>query len=143
MPLVLKIRCLRKGSKFPTYAYSGDAGLDLFAAERVILKKGERKTVPTGIAVEIPKGHAGLLWDKSSVSLQGGLKTIGGVIDAGYRGEIMVGFANISGKRVVIEKDQKVAQMIIQKFESVKVREVARLSDSHRGGRAFGSSGKK
>lgn len=143
MSLILKIKRLRKNAKLPQYAYRGDAGVDLFAAEKVIFNKDDRKTVATGIAIEIPKSYVGLIWDKSSVPLRDGLKTIGGVVDEGYRGEIMVGLANISGKRVVVEEGQKVAQMIIQKFESVKMKEVAKLSDSHRRGKAFGSSGRR
>ncbi len=142
MPLTLKIKKLRNGAKLPHYAYGGDAGMDLFAAEKIVFQKGERNTIPTGIAMEIPKGHVGLIWDKSSVSLRDGIKTIGGVIDAGYRGEILVGLANLSGKRVVVERGQKIAQMIIQKFESAKIKEVNKLSNSHRGEKSFGSSGK-
>lgn len=143
MARILKIKRLRESAKLPRYAYAGDAGLDLFSCETLTMKNGERAGIKTGIAVEISKGHVGLVWDKSSVGARDGLKTLGGVIDHGYRGEVIVGMVNLSGKTYRIEQGQKIAQMVIQKFESVNVKETNTLSDSHRATRAFGSSGRK
>lgn len=140
-PIRVKIKKI-KDVKLPKYEYHGDAGLDLHASERCVLKKGEKMAVPTGIALEIPEGYVGCIWDKSGLSVKHGLKTLGGVIDSGYRGEIIVGLVNLSDKEYVIEKDHKVAQMIIQKKELVVLEEAEELSESVRKERGFGSSGK-
>jgi dUTP pyrophosphatase len=99
--------------------------------------------VSTGVAIEIPEGHVGLVWDKSSISFNKGLKVMGGVIDAGYRGEIIMNLLNVTDKEVVLEKGQKVAQMIIQKFEHCDILEVGTLSDTVRGEGKEGSTGHK
>lgn len=138
----IRIKKLKNDAVTPNYAHEGDAGMDLFAAEKVVLRSHERAQVKTGIAMEIPKGYVGLVWDKSGLSQKHGLKTLGGVVDAGYRGEVMVGVANISNETYTIEKGHKVAQMLIQKVESPEVVEAAELSDSARGDGGFGSTGK-
>jgi dUTP pyrophosphatase len=138
----LKIKRLDGEMPMPAYAYAGDAAFDLYAKEKTILKPGERKAVPTGIMMEIPEGYVGLVWDKSSVGIKGGIKTLGGVIDCGYRGEVLIGLINLSQEEYVFEKGHKLAQMIIQKKETVEIEEVDELADSHRGEGGFGSSGK-
>ncbi len=142
MNIRLKIKRLCADAKLPAYAMIGDAGLDLFASETVILKKGDKAAIPTGIAMEIPDGYVGLIWDKSGLAVKSGLKTLGGVIDSGYRGEVLVGMINLGAADFAFEKGNKIAQMIIQKKESVIVEEAAELSDADRGARGFGSSGK-
>lgn len=142
MPLAVKVKKLREDAMAPSYAHGDDAGMDLFAATAVVLRSHERAQVPTGVAMEIPEGYVGLVWDKSGLSQKYGLKTLGGVVDSGYRGEIMVGLANISNETYTLEKGHKVAQMLIQKIESPKVVEVEELSDSARGEGGFGSTGK-
>ena len=141
MSLTLKIKKLKDVTS-PKYEHPGDAGLDLFAAEATLLKSGERSAVPTGIAMEIPEGYVGLIWDKSGLSMKHGLKTIAGVIDSGYRGEVLVGMINLGKEDYLLEKNHKVAQMIIQKKEKVIVEEVESLSETKRGAHGFGSSGK-
>ncbi len=126
----------------PTYAHPGDAGLDMYTCEAVTVAPGERVTVSTGIAMEIPEGYVGLVWDKGGVSIKGGLKTLGGVVDSPYRGEIMIGIINLSSEPYVFEKGHKVAQMVIQKKENVSVEEVTELGDTSRGEGRFGSTGK-
>lgn len=138
----VKIKILGEGFKVPTYAYHGDAAFDLLARTEAELKPGEWKDVPTGLAMEIPEGYAGLIWDKSGVAIKNGLKTLGGVIDSGYRGEVKVGIVNLSDKKYKFEKGQKVAQMIIQKIERPEIVEVLELSETSRGDKGFGSSGK-
>lgn len=140
--LAIKIKKLKSDATLPNYAHAGDAGMDMYASEDVHIRKGERGKVPTGIAIEIPDGYVGLVWDKSGLSINHGLKTLGGVIDAGYRGEIIIGIANLSGEDYTIEKGHKVAQMLIQKIESPVIEEEGELSDSHRGEKGFGSTGK-
>lgn len=142
MPLPLKIKRFRKDAKIPQYAHMGDAGLDLYAVEDVTLAPNGRAGVPTGIAMEIPEGHVGLIWDKSGLSIKHGLKTLGGVVDSGYRGEVLVGIMNLSDTAYTIHKGEKVAQMIIQKKENIEVEEVSELSDTARGEGGFGSTGK-
>ena len=142
MQLKLKIKKLKPDAKLPEYALPGDAGLDLFAAEDFTLKPGEKGAVPTGIAMEIPDGYVGLIWDKSGLAMKHGLKTLGGVVDSGYRGEVLVGMINLGAADYVFEKNHKVAQMLIQKKESVALEEAAELSEAARGARGFGSSGK-
>jgi len=140
--MTLKIKKLDKEVNIPKYACDGDAGFDLLASKDFVIKKGEKGAVPTGIAVEIPKGYVGLIWDKSGLAIKNGLKTLGGVVDSGYRGEVMVGVINLGDSDYKFEKNHKVAQMIIQKAECVEIEEVETLSDTERGCGGFGSTGK-
>ncbi len=139
---LVKIKRLHQDAKIPSYAHPGDAGLDLYVAEDITLAPNERAGVPTGIAMEIPDGHVGLIWDKSGLSIKHGLKTLAGVVDSGYRGEVLVGIMNLSDAEYTIRKGEKVAQMIIQKKETIAVEEVDELSSTARGERGFGSTGK-
>jgi len=105
--ITIKIKKLKPDAVLPNYAHSGDAGMDMYASEDVHIRKGERAKVPTGIAMEIPEGYVGLVWDKSGLSINHGLKTLGGVIDAGYRGEIIIGIANLSSEDYTLKKGTK------------------------------------
>lgn len=138
----LKIKRLHADAKIPDYAHAGDAGMDLFCIESFTLAPGERTSIPTGIALEIPDGHVGLVWDKSGLSHKHGLKTIGGVIDSGYRGEIKIGITNLSNTIFVSEKGHRIAQILIQKVERLDVEEVEELTSTERGTSGFGSTGK-
>jgi dUTP pyrophosphatase len=139
----LKVKKTNKSAVLPSFAHPGDAGMDLFASENIVLKKGEKVAVPTGISMEIPEGYVGLIWDKSGLAIKNGLKTLGGVIDSGYRGEILIGIINLSKEDYIFEKGHKVAQMIIQKKEDVEIEEVDSLDEkTSRGGKGFGSTGK-
>lgn len=139
----LNVKKLTKDAKLPVFANPGDAGMDLYSAESLQIKKGERKIVKTGIAVEIPKGYVGLIWDKSGRAAKEGLHILAGVIDSSYRGEIMVVSQNLSQKQVRILKGEKIAQMLIQKVENPKISEVKELGSTQRGKGGFGSTGKK
>lgn len=140
--MILNIKKLHSDAKVPTYAHEGDAGFDLCAIENVTIKAGERALVRTGIAMEIPFGYVGLIWDKSGLSMNHGLKTLGGVVDAGYRGEVTAGIINLSTSDYVFTAGHKVAQMLIQKVERVEIKEVVELSDTARGDGGYGSTGK-
>lgn len=142
MKITVKIKRLSEETKLPAYAYPGDAAFDLLAGEETVLVPGERRDISTGLSFEIPEGYAGLIWDKSGIAMKGGIKTLGGVVDSGYRGEVRVGVVNLSAEPYVFEKGHKVAQMIIQKIEQAEIIEVEELSDTDRGVRGFGSSGK-
>ena len=138
----IKVKKLHPDAIVPKIAHPGDAGCDLFAVEGVTLEPGERGQVPTGLALAIPDGHVGLIWDKSGLSHKSGIKTLGGVVDSGYRGEILVGVINLSEESYTFEKGHKVAQMLIQKVESPIFEESEELSDTSRGEGGFGSTGK-
>ncbi|HTH93400.1 MAG TPA: dUTP diphosphatase [Candidatus Paceibacterota bacterium] len=124
------------------YAKAGDAGFDLYAKEDTVLMPGKYAGIATGVALEIEEGYVGLIWDKSGLAIKNGLKTLGGVVDAGYRGEIVVGMINLSDTPYTFEAGHKVAQMIIQKFETASFELVENLSETERGDTGFGSSGK-
>jgi dUTP pyrophosphatase len=138
-----KVKKLNKDAKMPTHGHPGDAGMDFYSVETVVFAPGTQERVRTGIAVEIPEGYVGLIWDKSSISFNTGLKIMGGVIDAGYRGEIIMNFLNTSDKEVIIEAGYKIAQMIIQKFEHCEIEEVSEISETVRGHGREGSTGRK
>lgn len=138
-----KVKKLNSEAKLPTKGHPGDAGIDFYTVDVVVFPPGEQVRVHTGVAIEIPEGCVGLLWDKSSVSFNMGLKSMGGVIDAGYRGEIIINLLNTGTKEVIMEKGQKVAQMIIQKFEDCDIVEVSELTDTVRGVGREGSTGYK
>lgn len=142
MQVTLKIKKLHPDAALPKYEHLGDAGGDLFCSEQVTLQPGERVSIPTGVAMEIPHGYVGLIWDKSGISHKGGLKTLGGVIDAGYRGEVKVGMINLSNVAYTFERGHKVAQILIQPIPDVVVEEASELSDTSRGTGGFGSTGK-
>ncbi len=139
----LKVKKLNSEAKLPTHGHPGDAGMDFFTIDDVVFPPGQRTRVHTGLSVEIPEGFVGLMWDKSSVSFNMGLKVLSGVIDAGYRGELIMCLLNTSDKEVFIPKGHKVAQMLIQKFEHCDILEVDELSDTVRGGGREGSTGVK
>lgn len=138
----IKIKKLNSEAKIPKHAHYNDAGMDLFAIDAFEMLSNERKSIPIGIAVEIPDGYVGLIWDKSGLSHKYGLKTFGGVVDAGYRGEISVGLMNLSNESFKFEKGHKIAQLLIQKVEHIEFEEVAELNDTSRGENGFGSTGK-
>ena len=138
----IKIKKLHPQAIIPSHAHSGDAGLDLFTVESLELEPGERKTIPLGLAIEIPDGYVGLIWDKSGLSHKYGIKSFGGVIDSGYRGEVHVGLMNLSDKFFSFEQGHKIAQILIQKIEQVNFIEAKDLSDSARGNKGFGSTGR-
>jgi dUTP pyrophosphatase len=138
----LLIKKLHPEAKVPTFAHTTDAGLDLCAIEHVTLAPGERRSIATGIAMAIPEGHVGLVWDKSGISHKGGLKTLGGVVDAGYRGEIFVGLLNASDVPYTFEAGHKVAQILIQPIVQPELIETDTLPEADRGEKAFGSTGK-
>ncbi|HLC89064.1 MAG TPA: dUTP diphosphatase, partial [Candidatus Nanoarchaeia archaeon] len=137
----LRVKKLTPSAILPKYANLNDAGMDLYASETIILPPQERKLIPTGIAMAIPPGYAGIIWDKSGLAAKHGIKTMGGVIDAGYRGEIKILVCNLSDTSYTFEKGTKVAQMLIQPVEQNKIVEVKELEETGRGKGGFGSTG--
>ena len=141
--MIIKVKKLHKDAKLPTHGHPGDAGMDFYAVESVHLPALGQVQVRTGVAVEIPEGCVGLIWDKSSISFKHGLKVMGGVIDASYRGEIIMSMKNLSDQDFTLEQGHKIAQMIIQKFEYCDILEVDKLSETVRGEGREGSTGHK
>jgi dUTP pyrophosphatase len=126
-------------AKLPTRAHPTDAGLDLYADETKTLAANERAFIKTGIKIAVPKNYAGLVWDKSGLA-QNGLTTIAGVIDAAYRGEVLVGVINLGQEPIEIKTGQKIAQLLIQPIELPEVAE-SKLDETVRGADGFGSTG--
>lgn len=140
---MIKFKRLHPDARIPSYAHPGDAGLDLYASDNYEIEPLGLVPISTGVATEIPDGYVGLIWDKSGLAIKNGLKVMGGVIDSGYRGEIVVGLANLSKEKFIMNKGEKVAQLIIQKVESAEVEIADNLPESERGKKGFGSSGRK
>jgi dUTP pyrophosphatase len=139
----LKIKRIVDKVPMPKYAYAADAGFDLYASESFVLNAGESLLVGAGIMMEIPEGFVGLIWDKSGIANNRHIKTVGGVVDSGYRGEIKVGLVNLGKEAQEFKVGDKIAQMLIQKIEYPEFIEVDELENSERGDRGFGSSGNK
>lgn len=137
----LKIKKLNPEAKIPTKGHPGDAGIDFYAISDVVFTPNSQERVHTGISIEIPDGYVGLIWDKSGISFNKGLKVMGGVIDAGFRGELVMSLYNTTNKEQKIEQGHKIAQMIVQKFEDCELVEVEELSDTVRGDGREGSTG--
>ena len=139
----LAIRRLRDDAVLPERAYSGDAGLDLAACERVELAPGERATVPTGLAVAIPEGFAGFVQPRSGLAARHGLTVVNspGLVDSGYRGELRVVLLNTDrSEPFVVEPGMRIAQLVVLPVPELELVEVDELPDSERGVRGFGSS---
>ncbi len=139
----LKITRIDKEVKLPGYAYEHDAAFDLPSREDVVVLPGEKKIVKTGLKMMIPKGHVGLIWDRSGLAAKKSIHCMAGVIDSGYRGEIGVVLINLGKEEFAIEKNMRIAQLLIQPVMQPKITEVEELDDSERGEGGFGSSGMK
>jgi dUTP pyrophosphatase len=140
----LKVRLLVPGAQLPTRAHDGDAGLDLRASEPATIGAGERAAVGTGIAVEIPPNHAGLVLPRSGLALRHGIALVNapGLIDAGYRGEIRVLLLNTDREHAFeLEPGDRIAQLLVTPFAAAEPIEAPELADSERGAGGFGSSG--
>ena len=137
------VRRLHPDAVVPSQAYEGDAGLDLAACEEVVLEPGERATVATGIAVEIPEGYAGFVQPRSGLAARHGIGVVNspGLIDSGYRGEVRVVLLNTDRSApFTVERGMRVAQLVVAPVASVRLVEVTELTASARGDRGFGSS---
>jgi dUTP pyrophosphatase len=141
----LKVRRLDEKARIPTRAHDGDAGLDLYALSDIELGPGERATIRTGIAVQIPSGQAGLVLPRSGLAARHGIALVNapGLIDAGYRGEILVLLLNTDRSQTCrLAAGERIAQLVLVCIESPHVHEVDELSASARGSGGFGSSGR-
>lgn len=140
----LPIRRLRAGAVLPRRAYAGDAGLDLAACKGLTLAPGERATVPTGLAVAIPDGHAGFVQPRSGLAARHGITIVNapGLVDTGYRGELEVVLLNTDPREpFTIEPGMRIAQLVVLPVPFVELVEVDELpASAERGVRGFGSS---
>lgn len=137
------VRRLRPDAQLPRQAYEGDAGLDLSACEGAVLEPGERVTIATGVAVEIPEGYAGFVQPRSGLAARHGIGIVNapGLIDSGYRGEIRIVLLNTDREHAfVVEPGMRIAQLVIAPVASVRLIEVDELAGTERGSRGFGSS---
>lgn len=141
--LVLRVKRLSPLAVLPSYARALDAGLDLASIEECTLAPGERRGVRTGLAIELAVGTLGLVLPRSGKALREGLTLANapGLIDAGYRGEVLVALVNLGDAAVVIHPGERIAQLVVLPFPSVRVVEVAELAASERGTGGFGHSG--
>jgi dUTP pyrophosphatase len=137
------VRRVRDDAVLPARAYAGDAGFDLAACESVTLGPGERATVSTGIAVEIPSGYAGFVQPRSGLASRHGIGVVNspGLIDSGYRGEVRVVLLNTDRTTpFTVEPGMRIAQLLIVAVPAVQIVEAEQLAHSERGDRGFGSS---
>lgn len=142
--MTLKVRRLDGRARLPTRAYPGDAGLDLYALQNGVLEPGERASIRTGIAVEIPDGEAGLVLPRSGLAARHGIALVNapGLIDAGYRGEIRVLLLNTDRDAAfMIGAGDRIAQLVLVRVQTPAVVEVEELEVSERGASGFGSTG--
>lgn len=139
--LELLVEKINQEAKLPEKAHQSDAGYDLFALENTSIPPYGQAKISTGIKLAIPENFVGLIWDKSSLAAQG-LKTMGGVIDSGYRGEIIIIAKNLTEEFFNITKGQKIAQIIIQEIGTMPLVESKILDGTDRENNGFGSSGK-
>lgn len=138
----IKIKKLKEEAKLPTYHHEGDVGMDVYAMETYTLAPGEHHFFDHGFAMEFPVGYGAIVKDKSSISKQG-LHCMGGVFDAGYRGEYNTHLVNLSDKSYTVEVGDKVAQIVIFPVAIAELEVSDTLSESARGEGAFGSTGRK
>ena len=140
----LRVTRLDARARLPTRAHPGDAGLDLYAVEPAVLAPGGRGSIPTGIAVEIPSGHAGLVLPRSGLAARHGISVVNapGLIDADYRGEVRVLLLNTDRERAFeLAAGDRIAQLVVVAVAIAEVDEVPSLTDTVRGAGGFGSSG--
>ncbi len=139
------IKRLDEGVPLPTYAKGGDAGADLVARIDVSLAPGERKLIPTGIAIALPDGYAAFVHPRSGLAIKHGVSMVNapGTVDAGFRGELQVILINHDPSQSVhFSRGDRIAQLVIQKVEHADFVEVSELPGSGRGANGFGSTGR-
>jgi dUTP pyrophosphatase len=138
------VRRLDPDLPLPAYAHPGDAGADLVAAEDVVLAPGERRLVPTGIAIALPEGYVGLVHPRSGMAHRLGVTVLNapGTVDSGYRGEILVNLVNHDPAGTVkISRGDRIAQLLVQRVERATFHVVDELPETVRGAGGHGSTG--
>jgi len=135
----IKVVRIDKTIPLPKYAYNNDAGVDLASRINTILAKNETQVIPTGVKIEIPKGYAGFIQPRSSLSRKGIYVSLG-LVDSGYRGEVGIIITNLSDSLYGIKKGDRIAQLVIKKVENIVWDEVGELEESERNENGFGST---
>ena len=145
MTQTVRVKKLRENAVLPSYGSDYAAGADLYACNAVTVEPGATEFVQTGLALEVPAGYAGLVYARSGLACKKGLAPANkvGVIDADYRGEIMVALYNHSSQAGEIEPGDRVAQLVITPYLTAVFEETEELSDTVRGEGGFGSTGRK
>lgn len=138
----LSVKRLEKNAVLPNHAKKNDAAIDLSSCEEIVLNPMEKKVVRTGIAMAIPEGYAGFVWDRSGLAANHSVHIMAGVVDSGYRGEIKVVMINLGKEEFKVEKGMRIAQLAIQPVLSVDISEVNDLDKTERGKSGFGSTGR-
>lgn len=141
----MRVAKLEENAILPTRAHAGDAGLDLYACEAAHIGPGERWSVGTGVAVEIPEGHAGLVLPRSGIARDHGISLVNspGLIDSGYRGELRVLLLNTDPAETFrVGVGDRIAQLVISPIDLPEPVEAPELAESGRGDGGFGSSGR-
>ena len=137
----VKVTLLNENAKTPTKAHTQDAGWDLYASEPASIGPKQRHIIKTDIALEMPSHFAGLIWPRSGLSIKSGIDVLAGVVDSGYRGEIMVCLYNTSDEGVQITHGDRIAQIIFQEVPAISLMLREELETSQRGSNGFGSTG--
>lgn len=139
----LLVQKINEKAIVPNIAHDGDAGMDLFSIEEVMIKPMERKLIHTGIKIELPKNTEAQVRPRSGLALKHGITVLNtpGTIDEGYRGEIGVILINLGEKEFKVEEGMKIAQMVIKPVLTIEVETTESLSETHRGESGFGSTG--
>ena len=144
--MILKIYRMEHNKFVPEYKTEGAAGMDLCAAisEPITLQPLERKLIPTGLKIELEHGYEAQIRPRSGLSIKHGISLINcvGTVDEDYRGEVCVGLVNVSNEPYTSQPDERIAQMVIAKYEQAKIEVVTELTDTVRGAGGFGSTGK-
>lgn len=141
--LLLKVQKVHEDAIIPNYAHIGDAGLDLFSIEEKLLNPGDSALIKTGIKIELPEQTEAQIRPRSGLALKHGITVLNtpGTIDEGYRGEIGIILINHGKKDFLVEKNMKIAQMVVKPVWYVNVEEVKELSETERAEGGFGSTG--
>lgn len=144
MANTLKIYLDHPNAKVPTRGTEHSAGLDLYAAEHQVIPVGEQALIPSGLRMAIPEGYVGLIWPRSGMAAKQGIDRMAGVVDSDYRGEVMISLINHGTRAVEIHTGDRIAQMILQRYEEPLINVVASLDDleeTTRGDGGFGHTG--
>jgi dUTP pyrophosphatase len=137
----VRVHRIDKTVEMPKYAKQGDAAFDLRSAEEKVIKAGHKELFKTGLRIAVPDGHCGLIWDRSGLAAKHGIHCLAGVLDSGYRGEIVVVLHNLGKEDFIVEKNMRMAQMLIQPVETARILEVDDLDETERSAGGFGSTG--
>lgn len=141
-----KIRIISKSGIYPEYETDGSAGMDIraYLDEQAVISPGERKLIPTGLRIELPAGYEAQIRARSGIAVKNGITLINavGTIDSDYRGEIKVGLVNLGDEDFVVSNGDRIAQMVIARYERIVWEEAYELGETKRGEGGFGHTGK-